>query len=219
MSILFTLVTFLLFIAVTYLRSARRQAEQPLIFAPPPTPKMIRDAGLEIPEGYAFHPGHTWVLPEDRQQARIGLDSFGANLLGKIERVEVPGLNRWIRQGQKVMKVTGGGVTVDLVAPVEGVVTAINEKVLLDPSLITKDPYREGWVLMVQSPDLAINVKNLLRGGLVRSWMHSALERVTDLTAGYAPAFAQDGGLPVAGLLGTVHPEVQHEMIREFFLE
>jgi len=219
MSILFTLVTFLLFIAVTYLRSTHKQAEQPLVFAPPPPPKMIRDAGLEIPDGYAFHPGHTWVLAEDRQQARIGLDSFGANLLGTVERVEVPGLNRWIRQGQKVMKVTGGGVTVDLVAPVEGVVTAINEKVLLDPSLITKDPYREGWVLMVQSPDLAINVKNLLRGSIVRSWMRTALEHVSNLATGYAPAFAQDGGLPIAGLLGVVDREVQREMIREFFLE
>ena len=219
MSILFTLVTFLLFIAVTYLRSTHKQAEQPLVFAPPPPPKMVRDAGLEIPDGYAFHPGHTWVLPEDRQQARIGLDSFGANLLGTVERVEVPGLNRWIRQGQKVMKVTGGGVSVDLVAPVEGVVTGINEKVLMDPSLIAKDPYREGWVLMVQSPDLAINVKNLLRGSIVRSWMRTALERVSSLTAGYAPAFAQDGGLPIAGLLGVVDREIQREMIREFFLE
>jgi glycine cleavage system H lipoate-binding protein len=219
MSILFVLVTFLLFIAVTYLRSSHREAEQPIVFAPPAVPKMIADAGLEIPDGYAFHPGHTWVLAEDRQQARIGLDSFGANLLGKVERVEVPGLNRWIRQGQKVMKVTGGGVTVDLVAPVEGVVTAINEKVLQDPSLIAKDPYREGWVLMVQSPDLAINVKNLLRGSIVRSWMKSAIERVSSLTVGYAPAFAQDGGLPIAGLLGTVDHEVQREMIREFFLE
>lgn len=222
MSILFTLVTFLLFITITYLLSMRKQqavaakaAEQ----IPAPIPQILREAGFDVPKGYSFHLGHTWTLPEESQYARIGLDSFAANLMGPIERVELPRLNRWVRQGQKVCTVKAGSASVDLVSPVEGVVTAINTKLSEDPGVVNRDPYGEGWLLRVQSPDLPINLKNLLQEGVVvRSWMRNSLERVAALTSGFAPALAQDGGLPVPGLLAKVEPQLQRLMINEFFL-
>ena len=67
---------------------------------------MTKDNGFDIPKGFCFHPGHTWVYDEGRQNARVGLDSFATHLMGKIERVEVANLNRWVRQGQKVCTVT-----------------------------------------------------------------------------------------------------------------
>jgi len=172
MSILFVLLMFLLVMSISYFRARGEvPATQPEVWAGPPTPRLQREYGFSIPEGYCFHPGHTWVLREAPETARVGLDSFASNLVGKIDRIEVMGLNRWVRQGQKLMTVFSGGQSLNLLSPVEGVVTAINHDVVTDPSLITQDPYRNGWIAMVKSPDLATNQKNLfvLPAGVVSS--------------------------------------------------
>jgi glycine cleavage system H lipoate-binding protein len=219
MSILFVLLTFLLLISITYFRRGGEtavQTEQNL--RPPVRPNLTRELGFEIPKGYCFHPGHTWVLDEGRQNARVGMDSFAANLLGKIERIEVGALNRWIRQGQKLLTITREGTSIDLLSPMEGVITAVNHEVIKDPNLILADPYRNGWICIIKSPEIATNVKNLVQGPLVGPWLQHSVGRVTSMAQQMMPALAQDGGLPVSGILSELDPGSQRKLVREFFL-
>lgn len=220
MSILFVLLTFLLLISITYFRrhghetAVQVQAQQ----GHPLAPKLARELGFDIPKGYCFHPGHTWVLDEGRQNARIGLDSFAANLLGKIDRIEVAGLNRWVRQGQKLMTLTREGTTVELLSPVEGVITAVNHEVIKNPSMVLQDPYRNGWICIVKSPEITTNVKNLVQGPLVGPWLQNSVARVTAMAQQLSPALAQDGGLPVNGIFSQLDQDSQRKLVQEFFL-
>ncbi|MBZ5719560.1 MAG: glycine cleavage system protein H [Acidobacteriia bacterium] len=219
MSILFVLLMFLLIISISYFRRPEeRPAVKPEFWAAPQAPRIEREYGFEIPQGYCFHPGHTWVLKEAPETARVGLDSFASNLLGKIDRIEVAGLNRWVRQGQKLMTVFSGSQSLDLLSPVEGVVTAVNHDVIADPSLITQDPYRNGWIAMVKAPDLAVNQKNLVQGTMVAPWLQNNITRLNGMLAQVSPALAQDGGLPVSGLLTRVTPALREKLTQEFFL-
>jgi glycine cleavage system H lipoate-binding protein len=220
MSILFVLLTFLVVITVTYFlrRDQPAAAIQAAAFPQVHAPLMAKEQGFDVPRGYCFHPGHMWVLDEGRQNARVGLDSFGANLVGKIDRVEVVGLNRWVRQGQKVCTITRDGVTADLLSPVEGVIISVNSEVQKDPSLLTKDPYRNGWICVIKSPEITTNLNNLLQGQLVAPWMQNSVRQLSAMTAKLAPAAAADGGLPIAGLLAHLEPGAQRTMIHEFFL-
>ncbi len=220
MSILFVLLTFLLIMSITYFvrRPQPAAAVQPPVFPQPVAPGMTRETGFEVPKGYCFHPGHTWVLDEGRQNARIGLDSFGAGLLGKIDRVEVVGLNRWVRQGQKLCTVTRDGVAVELLSPIEGVVVTVNQDVINDPSIVVKDPYKNGWICVVKSPEISSNLNNLLQGTLIAPWMQNSVRRLATLTSSLGVAAAADGGLPINGLLAHVEPGVQRTLIHEFFL-
>ena len=220
MSILFVLLTFLVVITVSYfVRHGQLPAQigEAPSDAMPLAPIMTKELGFEMPKGFCFHPGHTWVYDEGRQNARIGLDSFAGKLFGKIDRIEVANLNRWVRQGQKVCTVTSNGNSVDILSPVEGVVVSVNHEVLKDPSLVTKDPYKDGWVCVIKAPDLEINTKNLLQGGMVPIWMQNSAKRLQAYAAPLGAA-AADGGLPVDGLLSHVDPNARREMIREFFL-
>jgi len=219
MSILFVLLMFLLILSITYFVKRPGEVRQPVMVAEaPPVPELERETGFEVPKGYCFHPGHTWVLDEGRENARIGLDAFAANLLGKIDRIEVIGLNRWVRQGQKLMTVTHGGLTADLVSPVEGIVMSVNPQIRKNPDLLINDPYQEGWVCVVKSPDLGTNVRNLVQGTMVAPWMQHTLGRLTNLTSQYVTATAADGGVPVRGLLGQLESGLQQRLIHEFFL-
>jgi glycine cleavage system H protein len=219
MSILFVLLMFLVILTVSYIRHpVEETAEKSIMLAKPLPPLMQTELGVPIPQGYSFHPSHTWVAKEGSDGARIGLDGFAGNLLGGIERIEVPELNRWVRQGQKLFTVHAGGTAVDLLSPVEGVVSAVNKKVVGDPSLITRDPYQNGWIVMLKAPDLVTNQRNLLQGVMVGPWLRYSLNRVQSALAHMSPALAQDGGLPVPGALTKMPAEVRKELLKELFL-
>ena len=218
MSILFVLLMFLLVMSINYVRTREQVIAQPQAWAGPQAVRMQREYGFSIPEDYCFHPGHTWVLKEGGENARVGIDSFAANLLGTIEHVDVIGLNRWVRQGQKLMTIRSCGQNFELVSPVEGVVMAVNKDAAQDPGLIARDPYQSGWIAIVKSPDLVTNKKNLVQAGMVAPWLQNSVTRLNGMVAQLAPTMAADGGLPLAGLLARVAPELREKLAKEFFL-
>jgi glycine cleavage system H protein len=220
MSILFVLLTFLLIITVMYFRRPQETADA-LQVAPvksAKSPVVVKQGVFEIPEGFCFHPGHTWVVDEGRQNARVGIDAFAGNLFGKIDSIEVADLNRWVRQGQVLCTVTRQGQSVELLSPIEGVMISVNHEVLKNPNLIVDDPYKNGWLCVIKAPEMATNCKNLLQGPIVIPWMQNNFARMSSMIQQLTPALAQDGGIPVKGLLFKVEPEVQRELVKEFFL-
>ena len=218
MSILFVLLMFLLIMSFSYFRTRNEATLRPQPATGPQVPRMEREYGFQIPQGYCFHPGHTWTLKEGSDNARIGIDSFASNLIGKIDRIDVIGENRWVRQGQKLMTIHAGGESFDLVSPVEGVVTTINRDIAEDPPLAARDPYQKGWIAAVKSPDIAINQKNLVQGSMVAPWLQNNVTRLNGMVAQLAPTMAADGGLPAPGLLMRVTPELRQKLLKEFFL-
>lgn len=218
MSILFVLLMFLLILSISYFRTRNEVPARPEVWAGPPRPRMEREYGFSIPQDYSFHPGHTWVMKEADENTRVGLDSFAANLIGKVDHVDLVGPNRWIRQGQKLATISSGGVSVDLMSPVEGVITATNQDLLIEPALASRDPYKDGWLAVIKSPDFAINQKNLVQGAMVAPWMQNNITRLNGMLAQSSPALAQDGGLPLGGLLTQVTADVRQKLLKEFFL-
>jgi glycine cleavage system H lipoate-binding protein len=158
------------------------------------------------------------VHEEGHQNARVGIDAFAGDLFGQIDGIEVAELNRWVRQGQKLCTIKHGDKTVDMLSPVEGVVISLNHEVLKNPSLITSDPYRNGWVCVVKAPELSTNTRNLLQGPFVPAWMQNSLVRVREAMQQCDPALAQDGGLPIKGMLFQVDDSARHQLTRELFL-
>jgi glycine cleavage system H lipoate-binding protein len=219
MSILFVLLMFLLVISVRYFIEPHSEAvPETEIMAKPQSPRVKREYGFEIPQDYGFHLGHMWVMKESSDDARVGVDKFVTNLLGKIDHIDICGANRWVRQGQKLITLHSGNTSVDLLSPVEGVITAINNDALGDPSLVANDPYEHGWLATVKSPDLAVNQRNLIQGSMVAPWMQNNVTRLNALLTESSPALAQDGGSPVSGVLPQLSPELRQKVVKEFLL-
>jgi len=220
MSILFVLLTFLLILTVMYFRRPQEVSDA-LQVAPSrvlAAPIMLKGTGFEVPRGYGFHPGHTWVLDEGHQNARVGIDAFATNLFGKIDSIEMAALNRWVRQGQKLCTVKREGRSIDLLSPVEGVLVSVNHEVVKNPNLVVEDPYKNGWLCVIKAPELATNNKNLLQGAIVTAWMQNSIARLGARLQQLSPALAQDGGLPMKGLLFQIDASAQQELAQEFFL-
>jgi glycine cleavage system H lipoate-binding protein len=222
MTVLLVLAVFVVFLLIDYFYSRSRgvlpvaQTDRPPLAVPRLQPSIV--AGFLLPENVRYHPGHTWALCESPKLVRVGLDDFAARLLGKVSRMHLPQRGQWIRQGQKIVTVQRDGNTTELVSPIEGMVTEVNEAVLQDPEAARRDPYGEGWLLTVQSPDAPTNLRNLLGGAIARKWMEEAALRLRGLMPALAGAVAQDGGVAVDDVVSHVPDARWGELTREFFL-
>jgi len=147
MTVILVLFTFVTFLVIDYFlsrkrvpvfaeqhRPVRREADQPRL-----VPNMVN--GFQVPENVRFHPGHTWALSESPNLVRVGIDDFASKLIGKVEAVSLPQRGQWIRQGQKILSFKRNGVAVDMISPIEGSVSDVNDAVTANPEVASKDPY------------------------------------------------------------------------------
>ena len=199
MTVILILFTFTTFLLIDYFRSRKQIAVQPAAVKSkaerPVRPMAELVNGFKVPANLLYHPGHTWAQSEGPSQVRVGMDDFAAKLIGKVDRMLLPQRGQWIRQGQKIARIFRDGAEVDMVSPIEGSVTDVNDNVVRDPKLAGKDPYGEGWLVTVQSPDAKTNFRNLLGGAL-----------------------AQDGGVAMDNLTAQLPEQNWTELTREFFL-
>lgn len=222
MTVLLVLTTVIVFLLIDHFYS-RQPAIQPAQATPQLRPELPRIqpalvGGFQVPENVKYHPGHTWALSESPSLVRIGIDDFAAKLAGHIDSITLPQRGQWIRQGQKVLTLQRDGSTVEMLSPIEGTVTDVNDTVLGKPGLAHSDPYGEGWLLKVESPDAKTNFRNLLGGALARWWTEEAASRLQRRMPGVLDAVAQDGGVAIDNLTADMPAQEWAATAKEFFL-
>jgi len=221
MTVLLVLLTFVTFLLIDHFHS-RKVVVQPVVQAAkhdaPPrlAPSLV--GGFQVPKKLRYHPGHTWALSESPSLVRVGMDEFASKLTGKIERITLPQRGQWVRQGQKIWTLHRDGTSVDMVSPIEGSVADINEAAVRDPELARKDPYGEGWLVTVQSPDAKTNFRNLLGGALARWWTEESASRLQRCMPMALGALAQDGGVAMDNIASHVPDKDWAVLAKEFFL-
>jgi glycine cleavage system H lipoate-binding protein len=224
MTVLLVLFTFASFLLIDHFRSrhavvqpalqvaARQEAKAPRL-----QPALV--GGFAVPENLRYHPGHTWALSESPSLVRVGMDDFASKLTGKLESITLPQRGQWIRQGQKMCTIHRDGRTVDLVSPIEGSVSDINEGIVKDAKLALRDPYGEGWLVTVQAPDAKTSFRNLLGGAMARWWTEESANRLQrHLPMAMAGAMAQDGGVAVDNVSALIPDQEWLPLAKEFFL-
>jgi glycine cleavage system H protein len=218
MTVILVVLTFAAFLLIDHFHSKKSVVVQPiLVKAKRETPPSLV-GGFRVPENLRYHPGHTWALSESPNLVRVGMDDFASKLVGKVERITLPQRGQWIRQGQKIASIFRDGNTVDMVSPIEGSIADVNDAVAGDPKLAAKDPYGEGWLVTVQSPDAKTNFRNLLGGSMARWWTEESAGRLQKKMPVLAGALAQDGGVAIDNLTEQIPGQEWVTIAKEFFL-
>lgn len=220
MTVILVLLTFATLLLIDHFYNRKHLAVAPILTAAKPQPRLVPGlvGGFRVPENLRYHPGHTWALSESPNLVRVGMDDFASKLIGKVERIVLPQRGQWVRQGQKVATIYRDGVAVDMVSPIEGSVADVNDSVARDPKLTQNDPYGEGWLLTVQSPDAKTNFRNLLGGTLARWWTEESAGRLQKKMPMLCGALAQDGGVAMNNLSEQIPDKEWVTITKEFFL-
>ena len=104
-----------------------------------------------IPEGLKYSAEHEWVAEASAAgTVRIGITDFAQDALGDVVYVDLPEVGSEVESGSAVGEVESTKSVSDLFAPVTGTVTAVNDSVHDDYSIINSDPFGAGWLFEVE---------------------------------------------------------------------
>lgn len=90
-----------------------------------------------------------WAKMEDGK-IREGLTDYAQKELRDIVGIELPEVGRECRKGESIGVVESIKATADIYAAVSGRIVEVNEKLAMQPELINKDPYGEGWIVVIE---------------------------------------------------------------------
>ncbi len=102
-----------------------------------------------VAEGFLYSREHEWVKAEEGR-ATIGISHFAQGALGDIIYVAPPVLGRCLLQGEEITEVESTKAVSPVYAPVGGKIIVVNEGLKDNPELINKDPYGQGWIVVVE---------------------------------------------------------------------
>jgi len=114
-----------------------------------------------VPEDLYYHREHTWARVEG-DEVRVGLTDYAQKALRDIVLVEVVSLGQEVSQGESIGTVESIKAVSDLVAPVSGEVAEFNSELQASPDLVNRDPYGDGWIVVMKPTNLEEDLKNLL---------------------------------------------------------
>jgi glycine cleavage system H lipoate-binding protein len=176
-----------------------------------------RVKGFDMPVDQYYHNGHTWARIEDGGNIRIGLDDFALKVFGKADALELPLMGKTLDQG-----VAGWGMRrkeneAGVMSPVNGVILDVNPKVRENPEIANREPYGDGWLFVVRSPNIKQNKKELMDGVDSLEWINTEISQLESMIEEVAGPLAADGGHLTDDIFGVM-PELGWQNLTRTFL-
>lgn len=107
---------------------------------------------LDVPDHLEYSEEHVWV-DASVEPALIGLTEYAVGRLGELVFIDLPEPGTRVEAGDEIVELESQKAVQPLVCPVAGTVRYVNREASDDPSVITNDPYGEGWILKVELDD------------------------------------------------------------------
>jgi glycine cleavage system H protein len=101
-----------------------------------------------FPEGLKYTKNHSWVKVEGNK-GKVGLTNFAQEQLSDIVTVELPAVGKAVTSMNPFGTIESVKATMDLITPVSGEVTEVNQDLNAAPEKVNQDPYGEGWMIVV----------------------------------------------------------------------
>jgi len=103
-------------------------------------------------KGFYFNENDVWAYVSGNK-ARIGITDFMQKSLSDIMFFTPPALGLEISQFDEAGSVESGKAVFEIVCPVSGVITAVNDRLVNEPELINQSPYEQGWIAEITLSD------------------------------------------------------------------
>ena len=174
--------------------------------------------GFDVPVGYYFHNGHTWARIESGGYIRVGLDDFALKLLGRADALDLPLMGKELDMDKVGWGLKRRENLADVISPVDGVIVEVNSKVRENPELANREPYGEGWLFMLRTPDIKGTVNKLMADSNSLEWMNGEVNKLEGMIEDVAGPLAVDGGYLKEDIYGNL-PDLNWKALTKTFLK
>jgi len=116
---------------------------------------------FRVPKDLLFNENDCWARIEG-DKAKVGITDFLQNMISDIVFVEFKEVGSKIEQFDEVAAFESVKSVLDVISPVSGIIEEVNEKLRDSPGRANKDPYGEGWFVLVKLETPDADKENLL---------------------------------------------------------
>ena len=106
-------------------------------------------AEASYPDELIYHAEHDWARVEG-EQATFGITWYAQDSLGEVVFFDPPEVGASTSKDESYAEVESVKAVSDVIAPMSGEVTEVNEALSDSPEQINEDPYGEGWLVKVK---------------------------------------------------------------------
>jgi glycine cleavage system H lipoate-binding protein len=190
--------------------------EQFDFFLAPEKPLVHEVFGIQVPLSSFLHRGHTWVALENAGRVRIGLDDFCQKVLGPADRISLPQAGEALHDDRVALTLSRQGNKAPVLAPLNGVIEAVNPKVRQRPGLAHDDPYGEGWLMVVTPTNLKPDLEKMLFGQCNVAWVEHESHRLLGMLESSMGITLPSGGEIIDDVFGRYPQLGWQSLVREF---
>ena len=92
---------------------------------------------------------HEWASLEGNI-CTVGITKFAVEQLTDVVYIELPDVGDNVFAGESFGEIESVKAVSDLYSPVDGEVKDVNQAIVNDPSIVSKDPYGKGWMIKIK---------------------------------------------------------------------
>jgi glycine cleavage system H protein len=110
-------------------------------------------AEASYPSDLKYHAEHDWARIEG-DTATLGITWYAQEQLGEVVFFDPPEVGSTVTKDQPYAEVESVKAVSDVVAPLSGEITEVNEGLGDSPEQVNEDPYGQGWMVKVRLSNL-----------------------------------------------------------------
>jgi glycine cleavage system H protein len=110
-------------------------------------------AEASYPSDLKYHPEHDWARI-DGDVATLGITWYAQDQLGEVVFFDPPEVGASVKKDQPYAEVESVKAVSDVVAPLSGEITEVNDGLSDSPEQVNEDPYGEGWMVKIRLSNL-----------------------------------------------------------------
>ena len=101
------------------------------------------------PDDLKYHADHDWARV-DGDSATLGITWYAQEQLGEVVFFDPPEAGATVTKDQPYAEVESVKAVSDVIAPLSGEITEVNEGLSDTPEQVNEDPYGEGWMVKIR---------------------------------------------------------------------
>ena len=102
-----------------------------------------------------FTKEHEWLRVEG-DLVVVGITAHASEALGDVVFVELPEPETMVSAGDEVCVIESVKAASDILAPVDGEIVEVNDKLADNPGLVNEDPLGAAWFFKMKLDDLSV---------------------------------------------------------------
>jgi len=153
---------------------------------------------LNVPAGIFVSPQHAWARILSNGAVQVGLDDLVRKVFDKVDKVELPGLDKKVNKGDTLFSIGYGDYSLTIPAPLSGKVIAVNTEHAEHPEWLAVKPFELSWMCRIEPSNLAGELPGLKIGRDSVDWYQQEIDRFHELVGGFTSGGDKEDGLQLS---------------------